>query len=208
MKKNKKLENSIRNLINLYTVVIGVALSIAVVGAIDANSGLTSVDGVQLSLFVCFLVTLLPFFHGALRHLDDAYLEDVTPNIKTSALIIDFALLFLHALAFVLLSQLLSRPAHFAWILIAILAIDVVWGVFTHYVAPSARSGVSPELRWTFINFIFCAFVVIYLVINEVTLEYAGDELKLAIVLSVACVVRSVTDYVWCRALYFPTTER
>lgn len=124
--KNTKLENSIKSLVNLYTVVIGAALSLAIARTINFTTGLTSVSGVSLLLFLCFVITLFPFFHGALRHLDDAFIENVNPNIRTGALIIDFALLFLHALAFVVLSQLLKHPSHFAWFLIAVLAIDVL----------------------------------------------------------------------------------
>lgn len=201
--KNKKLENSVRSLVNLYTVVIGAALSLAVARAIDVNAGLTSIGLVPILLFVCFVVTLFPFFHGALRHLDDAFIENESQNIKTGALIIDFALLFLHALAFVVLSQLLQRPSHFAWLLIIVLLIDVVWGIFAHF-GSSSGSKLSAEFKWTVINFIFVGIVAAYLVGNDIYLDHNGDALKLSILLSIACVLRSTIDYVWCRELYFP----
>jgi hypothetical protein len=205
--KNKKLENSVRSLVNLYTVVIGAALSLAVARAIDVHAGLNSISGVSILLFVCFVVTLFPFFHGALRHLDDAFIENESPNIKTGALIIDFALLFLHALAFVVLSQLLQRPSHFAWILAAVLTIDVVWGVFAHF-GSSSGSKLSAESKWTIINFFFIGIVLGYLVSNDIYLDYARDALKLSMLLTIACVLRSTIDYVWCRDLYFPKPER
>ena len=205
--KNKKLENSVKSLITLYTVVIGAALSLAVARAIDAKDGLTSISGVSIFLFVCFVVTLFPFFHGALRHLDDTFVEDLSPNIKTGALIIDFALLFLHALAFVVLSQLLQRPSHFAWVLLAVLAIDVVWGTFTHFAASSGNK-LSAESKWTIVNFFFIAIVAFHLVYNDIFLTHSRDALKLSILLSIACVLRSTVDYVWCRDLYFPKPEQ
>jgi len=204
---NKKLENSIKSLIALYTVVIGAALSLAVARTIDVGSGLTSISGVSMLLFVCFVITLFPFFHGALRHLDDAYVENASANIKTGALIIDFALLFLHALAFVVLSQLLQNPSHFAWFLIAVLAIDVVWGVFAHF-GSSSGSSLSAEWKWTIINFFFIGFIAAYLVSNDISLDYTPNEIKLSVLLAIACVLRTTIDYVWCRDLYFPKTER
>jgi len=204
--KNKKLENSVRGLVNLYTVVIGAALSLAVARAIDVNAGLTSIGIVPVLLFVCFVVTLFPFFHGALRHLDDAFIENDSPNIKTGALIIDFALLFLHALAFVVLSQLLQQPSHFAWLLIIVLLIDVIWGIFAHF-GSSSSSELSAESKWTTINFIFVAVVATYLIGNDIYLDHNGDTLKLPMLLAIACVLRSTIDYVWCKDLYFPKSE-
>lgn len=203
--QNKRLENSIRSLINLYTVVIGAALTIAVAGAIDANKGLDSFNRVSIALFVAFLATLFPFFHGALRHLDDRFIESESAHIKPGALIIDFFLLFLHALTFLVLSQLLMRPADFAWSLITVLAIDVVWGVFTYF-STAKEGALSAESRWTIINFFFIAAVLIYLVSMEISIGGTGpaDPDKLALLVAIGCVVRSAVDYIWCRDLYFP----
>ncbi len=206
--KNRKLQNSVKSLINLYTVVIGVALSIAVVGAIDVNTGLASLSSARICLFLSFVVTLFPFFHGALRHLDDAFIENVNPHIATSALIIDFTLLFLHALAFVILSQLLQHPAQFAWILIAVLTIDVIWGGFVYYGASSKTEKLSPEAKWTIINFLFIVFAAMYLIGNDVYLDYRGDERKLSLLMLFACALRSGVDYFWCREFYFPKSEQ
>jgi hypothetical protein len=199
---NKRMENSIRSLANLYTVVIGAALSVAVVGTIDVDKGLRSISVVSVLLFTAFLATLLPFFHGALRHLDDVYIENENHHVSRSALIIDFALLFLHALVFLLLSQLLKKPVDFAFVLISILLIDVVWGLFTTFGASTAAG--SAESRWTLINVIFIACVVAYLISNGIDLKSENDPTRLASLLALACVVRSIVDYFWCRNFYFP----
>ena len=201
--QNKRMENSIRSLVNLYTVVIGAALSLAVAGAIDINKGLSSLSAVSILLFIAFLATLFPFFHGALRHLDDTFLENPNPNLKTGALMIDFALLFLHALAFLVLSQLLKKPADFAWFLIAVLTIDVVWGLFTLF-GSTVAGKFSPESRWTIINFLFIAATSFYLIDQEIYLGAPAVPDKLAWLVAIGCVVRSTLDYLWCRDLYFP----
>jgi hypothetical protein len=201
--QNKRMENSIRSLVNLYTVVIGAALSLAVAGAIDVNKGLTSISTVSILLFVAFLATLFPFFHGALRHLDDTYLENSASSMKTEALIIDFALLFLHALAFLVLSQLLKKPADFAWFLVAVLSIDVVWGVFAYFGSVSLGK-FSAESRWSTINFFFVLGVLFYLIDQEIYFGTEAVSVKLAWLLAIACVCRSTIDYLWCRDLYFP----
>jgi len=203
---NKKLENSIRGLIDLYTVVIGVALSLAVAGVIDLRNGLASVNLNSCLLFAAFVTTLFPFFHGAIRHLDDAYLESVNTEAKTSALVIDFLLLFLHGLAFVALSQLMKKSADFAWILVGLLGIDVLWGVFTHYISSSPKKKLSAEGRWALLNFVFVAVVCGYLVNNNIYPGQAPEQDKLPRLLLIMCALRSVFDYVLCSEFYFPKT--
>src|SRR5207253_2832610 len=129
----KRMENSVKSLVELYTVVIGVALSLAVVSLIDLNKGLDVITLPSTLLFIAFIATLFPFYHGALRHLDDAYIENDDRRIKDGALVLDFVLLFLHAVAFVVLSLLLKKPGQFAWVLAVVLSIDVIWGVFAHF---------------------------------------------------------------------------
>ncbi|OSZ74615.1 hypothetical protein [Hydrogenophaga sp. IBVHS1] len=201
---NKKgMENSIRSLANLYTVVIAAALSVAVISTIDINAGLTSISGVSMLLFVAFLATLFPFFHGALRHLDDVYIENENAHVSRSALIIDFALLFMHALVFLALSQLLKKPSDFAWLLIGVLTVDVVWGLFTSFGA-SSGSKLSAEAKWTIINFVFIVVVLAYLVANDIYVGSMESPIRLAGLLAIAALARSVIDYLWCRDFYFP----
>lgn len=200
---SKPRENSIKSLVSLYTVVIGVALSLAVVGLIDVNSGLQSITGSGVLLFVAFIATLFPFYHGALRHLDDAYLENDNAHIKDGALVIDFILLFLHALVFVVLSLLLHRPTHFAWVLVALLAVDVVWGVFTHF-GSSSHGSLTAESKWAIINIFFVGAGAWYLIAHDIHLQELAEPIKLAIPIAFTCVIRSVVDYSWCRKLYFP----
>jgi len=184
-------------------VIIGVALSLAVVTLVDSVKGLESVTLNSLLLFIAFIATLFPFYHGALRHLDDAYIENENQHIKDGALVVDFLLLFFHALGFVVLSLLLKKPGHFAWVLVALLAIDVIWGVFAHF-ASSSMHGLSAESKWTIINFVFVGAAVWYLVVHDVYLMELPDPVKMSIPIAFACLVRSLADYVWCKAFYFP----
>lgn len=201
--QNNRMQNSVKSLVNLYTVVIGVALSLAVVGLIDATKGIESITLVTGSLFVAFVATLFPFFHGALRHLDDAYIENDSKHIKDGALVVDFILLFLHALAFVVLSLLLSKPGHFAWVLSALLTIDVLWGLYA-YLASSSKSSPNAELRWAFINLVSVAVVVSYLINQNIFLDDLDEPIKLAVPMAFVCIIRSLVDYFACRTFYFP----
>lgn len=201
--KQESRANSIKSLTNLYTVVIGVALSRAVAEVVDSKTGLESVTLPSTLLFIAFVATLVPFVHGALRHLYDAYLENDASHIRDGALVVDFVLLFMHALAFVVLSLLIKKPGHFAWVLTILLSVDVIWGVFVIFGASSKRE-LNAETKWTIINFIFIAGGISFLVWNNVYIAEAESQLKLAVPISFACILRSIIDYMWCKTFYFP----
>lgn len=203
--KNKKKENSIRSLINLYTVVMGVALSLAITKLIDAQAGLQSVTVSSGLLFIAFIATLFPFYHGALRHLDDAYIENNNRHIKDGALVFDFLLLLLHGIGFVVLSILIAIPNHFAWALVALLSIDVIWGVFVHF-GSSSKDEHAAEWKWTIINFVFVAMAVWYLVAHSIFMAPMLEPLILSIPIAIACIVRTIVDYLWGKDFYFPET--
>jgi len=131
--ENRKQENSVKSLMSLYTVVIGVALSLSLVTLIDPEEGLKSVSLSPMLLFLAFILTLFPFYHGAHRHISDAYIESHNSHIRDGALLFDFFLLFFHGIAFVVLALLLSKPSNFVWVLIVLFAIDVIWGLFVYF---------------------------------------------------------------------------
>lgn len=203
---NKKMENSVKSLTSLYTVVIGVALSLSIASLIDPKNGLQSITLSSVLLFLAFIATLFPFFHGALRHLDDAYIENDAAHIREGALVLDFLLLFVHGIAFVVLALLLNRPGHFAWVLVVLLSIDVVWAVFVYFAAASKAQHVA-EGKWAVINGCFVGASVTYLVSNDIYLTPVTDQLKLSVPILFACVARTVWDYVWGKDLYFPKSD-
>lgn len=108
-------ESSVRNLGALYSVVVGVALAFAMENIIDPAALGSPFRWELLPLFFTLVVTLVPFYHGALRHLDVTYVEHGGADVKAGALLADFLLLFLEGSLFVGLSVLLGRPEVFAW---------------------------------------------------------------------------------------------
>lgn len=198
----KRRHNSVQSLIDLYTVVMGVALTYSVSSLIDQKAGLASVKLGPSMLFIAFSATLFPFFHGAIRHLHDQY-SIGSQNTKAGALIVDFVLLFFHALAFVVLSLLLTNAAQFAWVLLAVLFIDVVWGAFVYFSTPKSSS-LAPQTKWLLLNLLSVAVLLLYMVNRSKGLSDSDFALQLSVSLAIGCTVRTVIDYAWCRQLYFP----
>jgi len=73
--KQQDRERPIRHLQGLYTVVVGVALTVAVSNLIDQDADVP-IRVQVLPYFIAYLFTLVPFYHGALRHLDITYAEE------------------------------------------------------------------------------------------------------------------------------------
>jgi len=173
---------------------------------IDADKGLESVSVVSVFLFIAFIVTSFPFYHGALRHIDDAYIENTNNNIKDIALVFDVLLLLIHGIGFVVLSLLIHSPNQFVWTLLVLLSIDVVWGLFAHF-GFSSNNEHAAAWKWTIINSIFVALGVCILVYMDIGISPMEEPIKLALPVMVACIFRSMADYGLTKDFYFPPQE-
>jgi hypothetical protein len=203
---SSKRQNAVRSLSSLYTVVIGVALSLSAVQLVNRSGGILSIPLAELLLFLSFIFTLVPFYHGALRHLDDAYLENSNLHIRAGALILDVLLLISHGMVFVVLSLLLAKPGQFAWLLVAVLAVDVVWGALVYYGA-STHSKDGAEGKWALINLIFVVVSGVLLLSFDIGLQLQVDPTKVSAGVFAVSLLRTIADYGLCWAFYFPTDE-
>jgi hypothetical protein len=201
---NDRRRNAVQGMVELYTVVMGVALSIAVYSVVGTGSGLGGISTSKVFLFGAFLATFFPFHQGALRHLWDAYLENTNGHIRAGALIPDFILLFAHALAFVVLALLVDMPGHFAWALVCLLGIDMAWGIFAYFGASSHGSH-GAEGKWSLINAIFVVVGLFYLISNDLFLGSVANPQKVSTLIALGSGARTIVDYVWCREFYFPS---
>lgn len=196
-------QHSGKSLVNLYTVIIGVSLTYGIAGLIDPAKGLASMTTSSVLLFLAYLATLFPFYHGALRHLDDAYFENSEAVDKRGVLVVDFCLLFLHALGFVILSVLLKRSIDFAHVLLVVLSIDVVWGLFTYFGAAGKKS-FNATLKWALLNFFAVGIGCGYLAMNGLLDRQAKDSMGLDVLILVFALFRTAVDYLVCGPFYFP----
>ncbi|ARU40004.1 hypothetical protein CCB80_02170 [Armatimonadetes bacterium Uphvl-Ar1] len=201
--KNVLRQHSARSLVSLYTVIIGVSLTFGIAGLIDPKAGLSSISVSAIKLFLAYLATLFPFYHGALRHLDDAYFENPISVDKRGILIVDFCLLFLHALGFVVLSVLLKLPIDFAHVLLTILTIDVIWGFITYFGSEGKKS-FNATLKWALLNFFAVGLGTCYLAVNGILFAAGKVPTGMHVVILVFALFRTVLDYIICGSFYFP----
>ena len=197
--------NSVKHLEHLYSIVVGIGLSLAIYNLIDISSDNITFKFEFLPFFIAFLITLIPFYHGALRHLDITYIENGGKNVRTGALFIDFLALFIESCLLLALAVLLPKPIFFAWGLVALLAFDTLWAFiahlgFTQDIKPKA------ELRWAIINLVTVIILSIYLTIcNFVpTITYVSNP-KLSAGIIGFSLLRTVVDYIFCWRIYYPS---
>jgi hypothetical protein len=201
---------TVAHLEELYTVVAGLALTEAITHLIDRQAKMVPIHYQVLPYFLVFVVTLVPLYHGALRHLDNTYLKEGAVIPRRGAFLVDWLLLFIEACSFFGLAILTDKPAVFSYAFLGLLVFDAAWA-FGAYLAFSDRSaGFNEEAKWSIVN--GCAVVALILMlvfiatIDESKSTLSVDNSRWIVLLTVAA-ARSIADYVWCWQFYFPTHD-
>jgi len=207
MSKYFDAERPIRHLQSLYTVVAGLALTVAMTNLIDQNQEIP----IRLSVlpyFFAYLFTLVPFYHGALRHLDKTYLEDSVKNIKSGALMADWGLLFLESCLFLGMALLLQHPVSFSYIFIFLLVFDMLWGFFAHLAFSQQSKRQKADVKWSIINIVTSISLIAVLVFLDAidNTNKPIETYRWIMILSIST-VRTIWDYSWCRDFYFPQLD-
>ena len=191
-----------KQLSDLYTVVIGIALSVAIFNTIDKKASGIPLHFDHLLNFGTILVTMIPFYHGAVRHLYATYVEDGgSTRVKSGALMADFILLFLEGCIFVTLAVLVANTQTFIWVLVTLLVLDSFWG-FLAWLAFTGAQAQYAEKKWAIINSIFVTIFVLIAVFGNDTIATSPVLGQLGIFC--VAVLRTTIDYSLCWDFYYP----
>jgi hypothetical protein len=185
------IKRSVDSLQKIYAVIIALAIGEAIKATIGTTTAIqTNQQGIMA--LVSLFALIVPFYHGMNRHLDICYLE--TPNPKTKgALLLDFLVFCVEAcLLFAFVKHIHDEIISFI-ILGLILAVDILWGIFSHFIHYSKMDGV---IRWALINI---ATIIAGLVI------FSSDCLNnKPMLLMILSILRTFADYGFCWSFYFP----
>jgi hypothetical protein len=199
-------ENSVTQLAELYNVVIGVALSLGIYDSVDKNGPIFPVKGGQIINLATLLIILVPFYHGAVRHLFATYVEGGgSTRIKNGALIADFFLLFLEGCLFVLLASVLGSTEKFAIVLISLLFLDSVWG-FLAWLAFTGANAQHAERIWALTNIVTAVIIVVILSFDESA--FVAKPLLAQVGLLAIISARTIVDYCTSWTFYFPDASK
>jgi hypothetical protein len=210
-------QRTVQHLQELYAVVVGVALTLAITNLVNVDKKATPVcptDSIfttiplhicVLPYFLAYLVTLVPFYHGGMRHLDITYFEDPLAQTQRGALMFDWALLFSESCLLLVLALLLQNPEPFGWVLCGLLAFDSLWAFIAHLAFAPAVREYRVELKWALINVITACLLVLILTAENVfeTQPHLLDSFRWVSIL-VVTVARTICDYAWSWSYYYP----
>lgn len=195
-------KNSVQQLGELYTVVVGIALSIAIYNVIDQDAPYLPVRVEILPTLAAFLVLIVPFYHGAMRHLFATYVENGgSANIKSIALLLDFFLLFIEGCLFVMMASTVAKPETFAWVVVFLLLLDSVWG-FLAWIATTGAASQFAEKIWATINIITGIILAIILILAKG--RFSSTNLDMPFVILLILFLRTILDYRLTWWFYFP----
>jgi hypothetical protein len=214
----QKQQSSVRHLQALFAIVAGLALTEAVSElAREVDNALPTAR--TLMLMVAFLATIIPFFHGALRHLDDVYIvTPPSPNMSRYALLVDFILLFVESVMLLGMAHRLVDPPHFLAFLLFLMVIDIIWAIVTpplidckmtvrdvlKAVVPRPKFSKDTEIAWAQNNIFFVPFAIAaWIFIDTIQPSFSIE----ALIVMVFAVLRSFNDYRLSWSFYFPTPE-
>jgi len=185
----EEVKRSVDALQRLYTIVIGLALTEGAKRIIDPNIAAT-VTGAAPELdrwyhLIGLVVTIVPFYHGANRHLDDVYLFDAPQQTVKAALILDFFILFIEGTLFAMMGMSILLSERFYSLLLVLLLVDVGWAGVSIVIKGLSK----PLLKWCLTN--IGALVLIYVVLNTGLLPPDKREVLLLALLA----IRTGFDY-------------
>jgi hypothetical protein len=209
--REDKIQRSVDSLERLFSVVVGLAVTIAVQKILfDPNNTLYEwydttnntypflkhlLD--RLPAMLAFIVSIVPFYHGMNRHLDRTYIEKDVAATKEGYLVIDFFIFFIESCILVTLASLVSSGDKLFLVLGVLLIVDAVWCFATHGIH---YGSVTPStITWGWINLIaFVALLVVYFL----QLFPAGATRSWILAIVACC--RTIADYKTCWKFYFP----
>jgi hypothetical protein len=149
--KGGVVERSVTNLQALNNIIIALALTRAI-------SGFRSFGVDAFLNLIVFVVTLLPFHHGASLYLYDVYTRnDFTKPFEG---LLDFIFFFTEAIVFFLMGSSLTDNPFFIKSVLFLFGIDILWLIGVYLFNLSKGTIFEKVKKWLYLNIIMFVSVV------------------------------------------------
>ena len=195
------MERSVDSLERIFAFIVALAVTDAIKATFVGGDGtlvLSWPAGAVLPAFLAFLVTIVPFYHGMNRHLDECYIRRAPP--AEGALLFDFVVFFTEASLLFAITASLRHENLLSFVFLGVLlAVDIVWALISDWIHYSGKAqGIK---QWAAVNAII---IVLAIFLYPVTEAASFSTEVQAWLLLVVAVVRSVLDYTRNWSFYFP----
>lgn len=193
-------EGTVRSLQALYSVVAGAALGLAINGFVDPSTE-SIIPTRALPTLFALVITLVPFYHGSLRHFESVYVEEplrTGESEKSGRLFLDFGLLFVEGCLLLAAAKLVERPVAFTVTLSMVCLLDAGWGYAGLIISNQERASTT----WARINTVASAVFAALVWFKSAA---KPDDWVLPVLVLAVSAVRTTVDYATSWHFYFPT---
>jgi hypothetical protein len=192
----KTVERSVDTLQRVYAVIVALAISEGIKRTfLKSGSGQVEIHYQHLAEFIALIATAVPFLHGMNRHLDQtlSIIGDTNKRSRFLFIVLDFVVFLVEGCFLFLLAALVTEGVKFFKWLMGLLVLDVAWAFGTWRVTKSAA------IHWAWINgAMFGISAILLFCFSD---QFDGVKTW---VLAIFAVARTVLDYWWAWAFYFP----
>lgn len=214
--REERIISVISSLKELVSIVMAIALTNTMFQFMVKNGNVKLIRDFSLLeslIFVLLIVTIIRFYHGNMRHLDEVFIHPISNNSSSMSvkahpriekMAVDFISILLEGLLFGALSFYFSICRYFFGLFILLLGIDVVWFLIVFAsTLPSNQASFQifkHQRNWLLINVItLIAFLIVYASTENIeqTLRY---YIFLTILFS-----NTFFDYAFNWRFYFPS---
>ena len=195
---NKKRLSAIGSLRELVVILSGITITFALARIVDGMNSAARINIQAVTLFVLLTLSIVRFYHGNMRLLDDSY--DAENQTKAGRnIVVDFAVILFTSLVFAAMGAFIQDYMFFFASFTAILALDAIWGLYA--MGAHNIEALPIQKHWVGNNAI-CTFalLIVYIVRDQA-------QLSVPVIFSamVVCALAStIYDYVVSWRFYFP----
>lgn len=188
----------------VYAVVLGVALVLAVEQVIDLHQSGSPFQLRLIAPFLAFVSLAFSIYHWGVTYLDRRYAGDADEP-RPSTIFVDLVIGTTELLLLIGLAILISRPRVFAVGVVTLLAFEVVAGLALRGMGNYQRLGPFPD-QYLKLNLATLALLGGTLLILALTLEDIG-EILVGVLVLVVSLTRTAIFYAKGSATLFGTAE-
>lgn len=186
-----KAESPIKILINLYSVVAGLASVTAIKFLVNPEENLIrnpfTIPIIDLFSFLTFFCYLIPFYQGAVTYLNKTYTREYEG--KRGDILVDFLHLLGEGMVFFAMSASLSNIFFFILWLAVLIIIDTLW-----LSTVKLRRIEGPPDIWLILNLITFVFIIFFWLFHSIYPKIA-EGLEGYTVLLFFSFLRTIYDY-------------
>lgn len=195
-------KRSVEHLQRLLSVVVSLAVAQALQRLVFVDTAPREHDYPDWVMFVGFFVTLVPFFHGANRYLDAAYITLESPA-RPIGLVCDFFFLLVESMIFYLMAAFIGALHKFYWVMFTLLLLDAAWVGITFLYKEHSSTAAKSQAKFNYLPWLGLnvgAAVLLVITANLTTLALSAKLVLLALV----PILRTALDYYLSLPVYFP----